>query len=342
MTTRRTTLCLYLGLVLVTPTFAAFLSLTRPYQQRSTTTRGSAKSEAEVLLERARKMRAEIAKLEGDTKTRNSQEQQQQQEQQIISKAAAERLEQKQAKNQRISDGRFLKVPETFEDQIRQAATAVEQAFQDGVTRQIVRFALIPQDEVLNKDRQWPGGAQQMYRQAAGPLTRGLLSQVNAPTGELKLNEFTKKPTVKSQDIWDFDGSALVTAEAEAGPKGDVQALVLPNTDNKYTNDIETISKAMGDRLFILANPFWRNIESWGINLLAPGAKQRAQDVIFDGGFQETYSLLQKSVRGEDCIALKCYPYDWQLYGMYRQHVCNNPLFCTIQHFNMIFSYSVH
>lgn len=48
---------------------------------------------------------------------------------------------------------------------------------------------------------------------------------------------------------------------------------------------------------------------------MAPKGKEMAQEAIFDRGFQETYVLLQPSVRGEDCIALKAYPYDWQLYA---------------------------
>ncbi len=42
------------------------------------------------------------------------------------------------------------------------------------------------------------------------------------------------RPSIKTQDIWDFDGSALITAEAAQGPSGDVKALVFPNTDMKY------------------------------------------------------------------------------------------------------------
>ena len=53
----------------------------------------------------------------------------------------------------------------------------------------------------------------------------------------------------------------------------------------------------------------------WGFNLLAAGAKEKAAAAIFDRGFQETYVVLQKSVRGEDCVAVKAYPYDWQLYA---------------------------
>ncbi len=122
-----------------------------------------------------------------------------------------------------------------------------------------------------------------------------------------------------AEDIWDFDGSAIITAKAAAGTHGDVKALVFPNTDTKYLKDIESIDKEVGpDRLFLLVNPFWRNVESWGFNILAPNAKKRAQEVVFDNGYEVTYAVLRFSARGEDCVALKSYPYDWQLYA-YRE-----------------------
>jgi len=286
--------------------------------------------EATRLLERARAMRAEIATLEGRSVSEVEEEAQKNRE-----KRQKVKLEQEQRVKERNSDqnlqdrqqrvnGSMLQVPETFEDQVVQAKAAVERAFRDGVNRQTVRFALIPEGQVLNEDRQWPGGAQQMYREAAGPLTRELVKMVKAPTKSNKekdgepvqsVDGFVKPPNVKSQDIWDFDGSALITAESTVGPSHDVQAMVLPNTDVKYIKDIATIDEAMGERLFLLVNPFWRDLSSWGINLLAPNAKKMAQQTIFDKGYEETYVLMKKSVRGEDCVCLKAYPYDWQLYA---------------------------
>ena len=297
-----------------------------------------------MLLERARKMREEIAELTGQTVEQVEQEAaaKKQKTADAAAKTAADRQERKSNKSASSSSistsadaGRFLPVPETPDDQIWQAKAAVERAFAAGLTRQVVRFALVPKDETLNQqDRQWPGGAQQMYREAAGPLTRELLKQIRAPTAAAATTKkdnsdnntaqtaattpdnsaLTKQPNVISQDIWDFDGSALITAE-HANASGDVQAMVQPNTDNKYTNDIGTIDRAMGDRLFLLINPFWRDLDSWGFNILAPGAKEKAAAAIFNRGFTETYCVLQKSVRGEDCVALKAYPYDWQLYA---------------------------
>ena len=285
----------------------------------STTSDNDAQTEAQRLLDRARAMREEIASLEGKTVTEvetEARESKEAREQAMLDQQRRSQERRKEYDEERKFDGSMLEVPEIFEEQVMQAKSTVERAFRDGVKRQTIRFALIPEGETLNEDRQWPGGAQQMYREAAGPLTRELLRLCRAPTkNDTSVNDFVKPPTVKSQDVWDFDGSALVTAESSIGPSADIQALVLPNTDVKYIKDIDTISKAMGERLFLLVNPFWRDVESWGFNILAPNAKKLAQEVIFDQGYEETYVLLKKSVRGEDCVALKSYPYDWQLYA---------------------------
>lgn len=274
--------------------------------------------EVATLLERARQMRSEAAALEGrsvEEVEREAVEKRQRErdaQAQVAQAREERRAEAAQARaTQSLNNGKFLSVPETADDQVALAKQAVEQAFRDGIDRQIVRFALLPEAEYLNEnDRQWPGGAMQMYREAAGPMTRELLRVIKTDPEAL-----SKRPEVKSQDVLDFDGSALITAEASSGPEYDVQALVQPNTDTKYTRDIKTIDEAMKKRLFLLVNPFWRDIESWGFNILAPNGKKLAQEAIFDRDFRETFVLLQKSVRGEDCVAMKVYPYDWQLYA---------------------------
>jgi len=302
---------------------STMLSVVKPFDVTTTTTTTLFSSteqndEVTALLERARKMRAEAAALEGrpveelEQEAVEKRQRQRDAEAQLTLAREERRTEVAEERATRpINDGKFLTVPETVDEQIVLAKQAVEKAFRDGIDRQIVRFALVPEGEYLNEnDRQWPGGAMQMYREAAGPMTRELLRVIKTDPEPL-----TKQSEVKSQDVWDFDGSALITAEAPSGAKYDVQALVQPNTDTKYTKDITAIDEAMKQRLFLLLNPFWKDIDSWGFNILAPNGKKLAQEAIFDRGFRETFVLLQKSVRGENCIAMKVYPYDWQLYA---------------------------
>ena len=105
-------------------------------------------------------------------------------------------------------------VPETIDDQIRQASLAIERAFEDGITRQTVRLALVKQNEkIAPEEEEWPGGAKQMYREAGRPLTEALLSEIRAVAKNLQSEEEKNSakenypPVVKAQDIWDFDVS---------------------------------------------------------------------------------------------------------------------------------------
>lgn len=183
-----------------------------------------------------------------------------------------------------------------------------------------------------------------MYREACRPLTDALLREVRAPTKNVNeiVEERRLAPTIQSQDIWDFDGSALHTTESAEGPSADIQALVFPNTDTKYLNDIAKISDAMGSRLFLLVNPFWKNVDSWSFNLLAPG------EVVFDNGFDQTYSMMVFQVRGENCVAIKAYPYDWQLFAFEKTTTIpmKNSLIFTVRVFNSTLdhgaAYSIH
>ena len=286
----------------------------------------TAVSDAQKLLAKAAQIRAEIAMAEGKTleqvedeaKTKKQEENRRIEE---AKEASAKRKLEIKSSNDPNTGG-FLQVPVTFDDMVRQAARSVERAHKDGKKRQTVRFNLIGEEESATEENEFPGGFKQMYREAGCPLTEALLREVRAPTKNL--DDFSEErrlnPTLKKQDILDFDGSAIHTAEAAEGPSADVQALVFPNTDTKYLEDIDKTSKAMGSRLLLLINPTWKNVDSWAFNILQPGGKKRAQKVIFEGenAFVDTYTMMVFSVRGEKCVAVKAYPYDWQLFA-YRE-----------------------
>jgi len=281
--------------------------------------RFSTEDDVQKLLEKARKLREEAASMSGKTLQEVEDEAKQKKlaQERIVEKA---RVEREQSNSSNRSSMQVLPVPDDANAQNQQAAAAVERAFKDGITRQTVRFALIGQAEAMSGDlNEFPGGAKQMYRECGRPLTESLLRElritpkiINSIDENEQITSLNKPPTVTAEEIWDFDGSALISTK-------DVKALVFPNTDVKYLKDIETIDTDVGpDGLFLLVNPFWRNVESWGFNILAPNAKKRAQEIIFDKGYEVTYAVLRFSVRGEDCVAIKSYPYDWQIYA-YRE-----------------------
>ena len=282
----------------------------------------SANDDVQQLLEKARKLREEAAVMSGKTieemELEVKQAKMQTQEQKaIVEKARKEREESENSRN----NMQILPVPDDAKSEVQQAAAAVERAYRDGIVRQTVRFALLGEEEAMSGEmNDWIGGAQQMYREAGRPLTEALLREVRASSKESSDETQSRlPPEVTAEDIYDFDGSAIISAKSAAGSHGDVKAVVFPNTDVKYLKDIESLDKEVGpERLLLLVNPFWRNVESWGFNILAPKGKQRAQEVIFDNGYEVVYAVLRFSARGEDCVAIKSYPYDWQLYA-YRE-----------------------
>lgn len=317
---------------------------TYPLTQLSAST-DDANAEVERLMQQAAKIREELAALEGKSVEEVNLEAQKKKDLQVSRKKEMESASAAKPKNSnRKRTNTMLYVPETIEEQTNQASLAIERAFQDGITRQTVRLALVKEGTPITPSEEengWPGGQKQMYREAGRPLTEALLREVRAPAKSIQTEEEKKSgkeafpPEIKAQDIWDFDGTALITAEAAVGPSGDVQSMVFPNTDVKYLKDIGQIHESFGkDRLFLLINPFWRNVESWGFNILAPNAKKLAQEKIFDcegGGFQETYVLSRFSARGEDCVSLKAYPSDWELFAYIEDYSFGGPMQTAIR-----------
>jgi hypothetical protein len=291
----------------------------------------STDDEVQQLLARARALREEAAAMSGKTIEEMEQDIRHEKKLALERQSTMERTRKEREQSHSAKDRRntqVLPVPENAQTQIQQAASAIERAFADGIVRQTVRFALLMEEEAMTGElNEWPGGAKQMYRESGRPLTESLLREIRAYSKEdlsmvgVEEHEGTSQlnrmpPVVTAEEIWDFDGSAIISAKAAGGSHGDVKAVVFPNTDTKYLKDIESIDKDVGpNRLLLLINPFWKNVESWGFNILAPNAKKRAQEVIFDNGYEVTYAVLRFSARGEDCVALKSYPNDWQLYA---------------------------
>lgn len=281
--------------------------------------------EAKKLLEKAAEIRKQLAELEG--KTIEQVEQEAKDKKELKDKASLELITKttttKETNDKEVdTDGRFLYVPENSEDQIRQAAAAIERAFRDGKKRQTVRLTLVKDGESIASEavEEWPGGAKQMYRESGRPLSEDLLKQIRLrPSGVEKddmLSIYSMPPKTDAQDIYDFDGSAIITTTSENPKTPVVKAMVFPNTDVKYLDELKVISNSDDTDLSLLINPFWRNVESWGFNILAPRAKQKAQEVVYDAGYgEETYVVSRFSARGERVVALKVYPYDWQLFA---------------------------
>ena len=208
---------------------------------------------------------------------------------------------------------RALQLPSGSEV-VRQASRAVRQAFEEGgLNHQIVS---LPLSEAIYGDREegfvadraigWQGGPQETYRFLA-PLAKELLQLADPQEGGLP-------PRISEQQLLEFDGSSLLTAESAAGAKSDVQAVLQAQSDRYYLNLVRRLEEQFSDtpgkakRLLLLVNPAWRDRSSFGF---FDGAA--AQQLIFDR-YRETYTLSQFVVRGQKLSLLRAWPSDWHVF----------------------------
>lgn len=239
-------------------------------------------------------------------------------------------------------------VPETGDAMVAQGAAAVARAYQAGVVRQTVRWALVPPAETVGgrEPQIWTGGPEARLREAAAPLTVALLqrlkvanlgcSEGDGPAAPPSFQAGRPAPVAQA-DLWNFDGSALATtAVSDRGTLGDVWAGIFLNTDARYLADIEETDALAGpERLFLLVNPAWKDIQSWGFDLLQPRARQRAKALIFErpAGFnyEVTYAVVRFTVTAfgstrppggpqprrqqHFCCCVKAFPHAWQVYA---------------------------
>jgi len=291
------------------------------FQLKSSSSSGD---QVKKLLEQAAKIRKELAALEGKTVEEVEKEARDKKEQRIQAESVpAENKSANKSKSTR-DYGQLMDVPENSEDQVLQAAAAIERAFKDGKTRQTIRLTLVKDGEPIASEAvdEWPGGAKQMYRESGNPLTEELVKQIRLPSSDPLA--YNLPPRIITKDIYDFDGTAIISTENDNEDKPVVKAMVFPNTDVKYLGDItkmqNEVEQSAGGGLSLLVNPFWSNVESWGFNILAPGGKKKAKEVVFDQGYgEETYVVSRFSARGERVVSLKVYPYDWQLFAYLEQ-----------------------
>lgn len=231
-------------------------------------------------------------------------------------------------------------LPTSQKGLIRQAASAISHALlEDDIHLQSIR---LPLSEAMYSDSEegfvadraigWQGGPQETLRYL-GPLVRQVLQSTDTLPDQ-SMSAAGLLPRIQEQVLLDFDGSALFTAECPAGPLGDAQALLQPNTDAYYrkirktierqlparaTSDADrddsdnnsiasTTTTTMKQRLFLLVNPAWRDASSFGMF-----AAKQAQTEILDR-YQTTYAVDQFVVRGQKCSLLKVWPHDWCLF----------------------------
>mmetsp|Transcript_2369 Transcript_2369/g.6877 ORF Transcript_2369/g.6877 Transcript_2369/m.6877 type:complete len:356 (-) Transcript_2369:113-1180(-) len=169
-----------------------------------------------------------------------------------------------------------IQMPLSFEEMIKLASSAVSDAYEQGITRQSVRV-LLPRDAssgdlgvqyendaivdgrneenvvLVPPDETWQGGSPQLYR-ACAPTAQEILRRVSKDVGGVP----PRMVEDRSIDESGVDGIGLWMSQSQ-NPADDISCFVQPSQET--IGAIEGISGQAGDRLVMLMNPQWRNVD---------------------------------------------------------------------------------
>jgi len=226
-----------------------------------------------------------------------------------------------------------LRVPLTWDEMVRQAASAVKDAARDGQTRQIVRV-LVPRDSrsgdfgkyaesdagidlenalLVPPDESWQGGIMQLYR-AGSPTCSALVRKVTEDNG--LPSRVTEDRSVEESGV---DGVGLFQTDDRA------VACWLQPTQEIIDDVVDICVKDSDDQVRILMNPQWRQVDdaldtaSQGEGFLSGlasflGGKGGTLKRLSEAGFKPVYNLEGYVCRGSNVRLLQVRDSDWAVF----------------------------
>jgi hypothetical protein len=231
-------------------------------------------------------------------------------------------------------------VPITLDSMVKEAAEAMSEAKAAGIKRQIIRL-MLPRDaasgqlgqyyeddvEIFDRqqdtvlvppDETWQGGIMQLYR-AAAPTCQELLRIISGDVGGVP----PKLIEDRSVDDSGVDGVGLIMSQ-NRDPIDDISCFVQPMQET--VDAIESISKQAGERLVVLANPQWRNVDdaldsaskSGGVfGSLASflGGKGGSLKRLQDAGFTDVFMIEGYVCKGGNVRLMKRFDSDWVVFA---------------------------
>jgi hypothetical protein len=230
-----------------------------------------------------------------------------------------------------------LNMPFTFNDMIKETSQAMKDASEEGINRQIIRI-LLPRDpssgnlgqyfeddvEVDSRttqnlllappDESWQGGIMQLYR-AALPTCKQILRNIGGDVAGVP----PKLVEERGVDQSGVDGVGLLMTQ-QNDPKDDISCFVQPLQET--VGAIETISEQAGDRLCVLMNPQWRNVDDaldsaskeeglFGSLASFLGGKGNSLKRLEDAGYKEVFTIEGYVCKGGNVRLMKRFDSDW-------------------------------
>ncbi|MEW5297286.1 MAG: hypothetical protein WDW36_000504 [Sanguina aurantia] len=237
---------------------------------------------------------------------------------------------------------RLLAVPESPNQQVAQAAAAIEAAWRDGIAMQTVEL-LLPLIGATDLD-DWPGGIRQQYK-AASPLVSSIvqsLKRVQGLTGTVASEVWDDGDAVGSwvgpnlgvvlfptADVMEKPGTACSRGASTASFFADtVNAARKAHTRPEHCIKLERPQSCAGPRvlglqplralagrpsasLTIIINPQW-SLSGALINDFGFGLGRRDKEQ-FVAGFQPSYALKTQRIYGDSIRIFKAHPGPWQI-----------------------------
>jgi len=231
-----------------------------------------------------------------------------------------------------------LTIPVTFDEMVRMASSAMTDAQEQGLNRQMMRVLLPrdPQNEQLGVffendadvdtqnlvlfpiDESWQGGIMQLYRAAQ-------------PTVEAILRRYSRKdsgvpPRIqedRSVDESGVDGVSLFVTQSTS-PQDDVSCFLQPTQET--IDAVERISGQAGNRLVLLVNPQWRFVDD-ALDAASKGGGIIGNFASFLGGkgnslkrldamnFEYVFVLEGYVCRGGNIRMIKRFDSDWAVFA---------------------------
>ena len=231
-----------------------------------------------------------------------------------------------------------LRVPVSFDEMVRATSSAMSDAYQKGITRQILRI-LLPRDPTSQDlgimfegdadlstnnlllypvDESWQGGIMQLYR-AAAPTCQAILRRFSRNEGGIPPRLIEDR----SIDESGVDGIGLWMSQ-NASPAEDVSCFVQPTQETM--DAMESISSQAGTRLVCLLNPQWRNVndaldtasqESGFLGSLASflGGKGNALKRLDILGYKNVFTVEGYVCKGGNIRLVKRFDSDWAVFA---------------------------
>lgn len=229
-------------------------------------------------------------------------------------------------------------VPTSVSRMIKDVADAMSMASEQGIKRQIVRI-LLPRDSksgnlgsffednvemsdqsllLAPPDETWQGGILQLYR-SAEPTAREILKRVCGDVGGVP----PKIIEDRSIDESGVDGVGLLMTQCR-DPSDDISCFVQPLQET--VGYIESIAKQAGDRLVVILNPQWRNVDDaldaasrkegfLGSFASFLGGKGGSLKRLDEAGFQNVFTIEGYVCKGGNVRLVKRFDSDWVVFA---------------------------